>query len=48
MISGFTHGWTEECMKDSTGRIRNMDTEFIHGVIRKSIQAGGSRANSMV
>jgi hypothetical protein len=48
MISVFTLGKMEECMKDSIRTTKSMATASILGLIRKSTLDGGIRASSMV
>ena len=48
MISVFTLGKMEECMKDFIRMTRSMATASILGLIRKSTLDGGIRASSMV
>jgi hypothetical protein len=45
--SGFIHGKTEGCMKDSTRKTKSTATEYIPGPTLRSMQAGGAEASSM-
>ena len=47
MDSAYTAGRMGELMKAFIWTIRSMDTGFTLGQIRKSTQAGGSKASSM-
>lgn len=47
MIMDCILGRMVECMKDFIRKIKSMDLAFIHGLIKKDMQDGGTTENSM-